>query len=418
MKPNLNDPKQYLIDLFLCAVDAADPMKVVAKYLPERPSGRLFVIGAGKGSARMAQAVEAHYGPCEGFVITRYGYSCPTQGIQIVEASHPVPDEAGEAATQQLSTLVSNLSASDTVIALISGGGSALLCAPVQGISLQDKMDVNAELLASGAPISEMNIVRKRLSRVKGGKLAAMCSPARLLTLMISDVPGDDPSLIASGPTIADSGSAGDALAIIQKRNLILPNHVVSAIVKSADGPIALEDSDYHIVAAPSISLNAAAELATDCDVRILGDALEGEANDLAKQHALLAIELQSSMAPRDRPILLLSGGECTVTHRGQGVGGPNAEYVLSAANVLAGHKGIHVLSCDTDGVDGAAEVAGAYAGPNTIHKTKRLDLDIKYALQLHDSHTFFEKLGDQIITGPTLTNVNDFRALLIEHSE
>lgn len=418
MTLSIADPKAYLTDLFRIAVSAADPMKVVASHLPPKPKGRLFIIGAGKASARMAEAVEAHYGPCEGFVITRYGYGRPTERIEIVEAAHPVPDAAGEAATRRLLGLVSDLGPEDTVIALISGGGSALLCAPVNGVSLQEKMAVNAALLASGAPISEMNTIRKRLSRVKGGKLAGSVYPAKLMTLMISDIPGDDVSLIASGPTVADASTAKAALEIISRRRIELPKHIQHAIKVSEDGPRAdaalWKTSQSIIVAAPSKSLEAAASHARNIDVRLLGDAIEGEARDLARAHVAMALDIQNEMTPGDKPVLLLSGGECTVTRRGDGIGGPNAEYVLAAADALDGVGGIHVLACDTDGVDGAADVAGAYAGPETHSKAIALGVSAKRALDENDAHTFFEKLGDQIVTGPTMTNVNDFRAILI----
>lgn len=413
-----SDPKRFLTDLFHHAVAAADPMKVVKDYLPDRPEGRLLIVGAGKASARMAEAVEAHYGPCEGYVITRYGYGRPTQGIEIVEAAHPVPDAAGEAATRHLIDVVSDLKAEDTVIALISGGGSALLCAPTEGVTLQDKMDINAALLASGAPISDMNRVRKRLSRVKGGKLAAACAPAKLLTLMISDVPGDDPTLIASGPTVADTGTCEEALEIVDRWGLELAPHVRKAIEYSQDGPrpenALFGKSETYIVAAPSMSLEAASAQAIGCDVRILGDSIEGEAREVAGEHARMALDIQKAMSPSDPPVLLLSGGECTVTRRGDGIGGPNAEYVLAAALALGDQTGIHVLACDTDGVDGAAEVAGAYAGPDTNAKADALGVSLEDALARNDAHSFFATLGDQIVSGPTLTNVNDFRAVLV----
>lgn len=416
MTSSIPNPKEFLTGLFRQAVDAADPMKVVANYLPSKPEGRLLIIGAGKASARMAAATEANYGPCEGYVITRYGYGEATRRIEIVEAAHPVPDAAGEAATKHLLGVVADLSENDTVIALISGGGSALLCAPVDGVSLKDKMDVNAALLASGAPISEMNKVRKRLSRVKGGKLAAACHPARLITLMISDVPGDDPALIASGPTVGDSGTAAEALEIIDKWGIELADHVREAIWNSNDGPSASEliHCENHTIAAPSKSLDVAAAAAEGLDVRILGDALEGEARVLAAEHAMKALQIQAGLAPSDKPVLLLSGGECTVTQRGNGVGGPNAEYVLAAANALSVQAGIHVLACDTDGVDGAAEVAGAYASSETVKKAKLKGVSLSEALENNDAHRFFELIDDQIVTGPTLTNVNDFRAMLV----
>ncbi|MBU2956068.1 glycerate kinase [Paracoccus sp. 1_MG-2023] len=408
-------PRDFLTGLFHRAVEVADPMAVLADHLPERPAGRLVVIGAGKASARMAEAVEAHYGPCEGLVITRYGYARPCKGIEIVEAAHPVPDAAGEVATARLLELVAGLGPDDQVIALISGGGSALLVAPTQGVTLDDKMAVNRALLASGAPIGQMNVVRKHLSRVKGGQLAAACAPARLLSLLISDVPGDDPGQIASGPTVGDSSTAADARAIVQRHGLDLPQSVRDALdrptgVVAPDDP-RLADAQTRIVAAPSASLQAAAEIAREAglDVRILGDALEGEARDLAAEHVRMAKSLQG-----DAPILLLSGGECTVTRRGDGVGGPNAEYVLAAALELDGAEGIHVLACDTDGVDGAAEVAGAYAGPDTPRLARDAARDMRAALDANDAHGFFGAIGGQVVTGPTLTNVNDFRAILI----
>ncbi len=415
-----SDPKEFLTTLFTEAVAVADPMRVVEAHLPERPKGRFIVIGAGKASARMAEAVEAHYGPCEGLVITRYGYDRPTQGIEIAQAAHPVPDAEGEAATVRLLNMVSNLNADDVVIALISGGGSALLCAPSEGLTLEDKVAVNRALLASGAPISEMNIVRKHLSRVKGGQLAAACYPAKLLTLLISDVPGDDPSEIASGPTVGESSTAQDALDILARHNIALPPQVRNAIsnnstVVSPDDR-RLENAETKIIAAPSHSLKAAALLAetSGLSVRQLGDALEGEARGLGIEQAQIAMKLQSEMTETDRPILLLSGGECTVTRSGDGIGGPNAEFVLATAITLNGQDGIHVLACDTDGVDGAAEVAGAYADPRTLSSAKTAGVRPDAALSNNDAHRFFDTVGGQIVTGPTLTNVNDFRAILI----
>jgi glycerate 2-kinase len=408
--PDLSDPRAFLTALFRTAVARADPMLCLAPYLPPRPKGRLVVIGAGKASARMAEALEAHYGPVEGVIITRYGYGRPT-AVTVLEAAHPVPDAAGIAATAQLMDLVAGLGAQDQVIALISGGGSSLLCAPVPGLTLADKQALNAALLTSGMPISQMNVVRKQVSAVKGGRLAALVHPARLLTLVISDVPGDDPSEIASGPTVGSSATPKAALAALDRWRVCLPPHVRAAIA-AAPPPIAPHDprlagAGLRIIAAPAQSLDAAAAQAQaqGVDVRNLGDALEGEARDLAAAHANEALAIA---ALNIRPVLLLSGGECTVTRRGDGVGGPNAEYTLAMALALQGHPRIHVLACDTDGVDGAAEVAGAYAGPNT-------PLDgAAAALACNDAHGFFGRVGGQIITGPTLTNVNDFRAVLI----
>lgn len=416
----IEDSRGFLTGLFRLAVDEADPMKVIPRYLPPRPEGRVVVIGAGKASARMAEAVEAHWGPCEGLVITRYGYGRPCKEVEIVEASHPVPDAAGETATRRMLELVEGLGPDDFVLSLISGGGSALLCAPAEGLTLDDKMAVNAALLASGAPIGEMNVVRKHLSRVKGGQLAAACAPARLLSLLISDVPGDDPGTIASGPTVGETSSPEDALRIL-KRWQIEPSEMVSRALSQASRVVAPDDprlalAETQVIAAPSGSLAAAAEMADSegCSVRVLGDDLEGEARDLGASQAGMALDIRSGMRPGDAPELLLSGGECTVTRRGNGIGGPNAEFALAAAITLDGAPGIHVLSCDTDGVDGAAEVAGAYAGPATLQKAREAGIDPEKALLTNDAHSFFAGIDAQIVTGPTLTNVNDFRALLI----
>ena len=420
MTINQDNPRAFLTYLFTEAVAVADPMRVVAAHLPARPKGRMLVIGAGKASARMAEAVEAHYGPCEGLVITRYGYERALHSIEIASASHPVPDEAGEHATSRILDLVSDLTEDDLVIALISGGGSALLCAPADGLTLSDKIAVNTALLASGAPIGAMNIVRKHLSRVKGGQLAAACHPAKLLTLLISDVPGDDPSQIASGPTVGDDSTPQDALAVLERYNVPVSASVkmaiatTSSVVSTTDPRLAHAES--RIIAAPSHSLAAATAIAVAAglDVRNLGDALESEAHDLGAQQAEIALSLQSGLTKSDKPILLLSGGECTVTRRGNGIGGPNAEFVLSAAITLNGQAGIYVLACDTDGVDGAAEVAGAYAAPETLTLARNKNADPVAALASNDAHSFFGTINSQIVTGPTLTNVNDFRAMLI----
>ena len=420
MKADLADPRGFLTRLFDCAVAVADPMRVVAPHLPPPPKGRLVVIGAGKASARMAEAVEAHYGPCEGLVITRYGYGRPCKGIEIIEAAHPVPDAAGEAATRRMLDFVSGLGPDDLVLALISGGGSALLCAPADGLTLDDKIAVNQALLASGAPIGEMNVVRKHLSRVKGGQLAAACHPARLLTLLISDVPGDDPAAIASGPTVGEASIAADALAILNDRQVAVPPAVRAALDRGSSvvppSDPRLTRAANHIIAAPSQSLQAAAQLAqaAGLDVRHLGDALEGEAHLLGAEHARMAMALLDEATSLGRPILLLSGGECTVTRRGTGVGGPNAEYTLAATIALNGQPGVHILACDTDGVDGAAEVAGAYAGPATLEVARQRVIDAQAALANNDAHGFFGAIDGSIVTGPTLTNVNDFRAFLI----
>ncbi len=405
--------KSFLTDLFRVAYQAADPMLRVAPYLPPLPKGKLIVIGAGKASARMAEAVEAHYGPCAGCVVTRYGYERPTQGIEILSAAHPVPDQAGVLATQRIFQSVQNLSPDDAVIALISGGGSALLCAPVPGVSLDDKMALTQQLLDSGAAIDEINTVRKTLSLVKGGKLAQACAPARVVNLLISDVAGDDPEFIASGPTVPSHITAAQAMDIVTRWGIALSDPVAQAVSQYRAPDLGKSRIETHIIASPMASLRAAAAQATSCDVRILGDAIEGEARDLARDHAAQAQAIQAQRPKR--PVLLLSGGECTVTRCGDGSGGPNAEYTLAAALALNGRTGIHVLACDTDGVDGAAEVAGAYAGPDTLTRAQQKNIFPEQALARNDAHGFFAALGDQIITGPTLTNVNDFRAILIE---
>jgi glycerate 2-kinase len=407
------DPASFLRQLFDRAVEVADPMRSLARFLPEKPKGRLLVIGAGKASARMAEAVEAEWGPCEGLVITRYGYARPCQGIEIVEAAHPVPDQAGVDATQRMLELLNGLKQEDTVLALISGGASALLCAPAQGVTLSEKQQVNAALLASGAPIVAMNTVRKHLSRVKGGQLAAAAYPARLLALMISDVPGDDPAFIGSGPTVGDATTPNDARAILDRWSIPVPPSALTALTHSGvvpPGDRRLSRTENAIYAAPAQSLAAAADLAAPlAEVRTLGDRLEGEARDVARDQAARATAIAASLKPGDRPVLLLSGGELTVTRQGDGVGGPNAEFCLALALALNGHNQIHAIACDTDGVDGAAEVAGALIGPGTLTTPGAAE-----ALARNDAHSYFAKAGSQVVTGPTLTNVNDFRAILI----
>lgn len=413
----MQDPETLLRNLFDKAVEVADPMRSLARHLPPRPAGRVLVIGAGKASARMAEAVEAAWGPCDGLVITRYGYARPSQGIEIVEAAHPVPDQAGWQATQRMLALLQGLTDQDFVLALISGGASALLVAPAEGVTLAEKQAVNAALLASGAPITAMNTLRKHLSRVKGGQLAAAAHPAQMLALLISDVPGDDPAFIGSGPTVADASTSADARAVLDHWRIAAAPSVRAALARPTGvvppGDPRLARVTNHLYAAPAQSLAAAADLARamGCEVQLWGDALEGEAREVAAAHAAAALDLQAGRKPGDAPLVILSGGELTVTRRGNGVGGPNAEYSLALALALRGAPGIHALACDTDGVDGAAEVAGAVIGPATLTKTAT---DAADHLARNDAHSFFAALGDQVITGPTLTNVNDFRALLI----
>lgn len=406
--------------LFDRAVEVADPMRMMPAHLPPKPPGRVVVIGAGKASARMAEAVESVWGPCEGLVITRYGYARPCKRVEIVEAAHPVPDAAGAQATARMLDLVAGLGEGDFVLALISGGASALLVAPVAGVTLEEKRAVNAALLASGAPIDRMNTLRKHLSRVKGGQLAAAAHPARMLALMISDVPGDDPAFIGSGPTVGDASSLVDARAVLDRWSVPVPPSVTAALAQGSGvvppGDPRLSTVENRVIAAPAQSLEAAATMAraTGLTVRLLGDALEGEAREVAAAQAAQAMAICAAMRPGDAPILLLSGGELTVTRRGDGIGGPNAEFCLALALALNGTEGIHALACDTDGVDGAAEVAGAIIAPDTLPRAATQGLDAAQALARNDAHSFFAALGDQVVTGPTLTNVNDFRALLI----
>lgn len=416
----VKDPEALLRRLFERAVEVADPMQSLARFLPPKPDGRVVVVGAGKASARMAEAVEAEWGPCEGLVITRYGYARPCEGIEIVEAAHPVPDDAGQRATARMLSLLDGLGEGDFVLALISGGASALLVAPVEGIGLAEKQAVNAALLSSGAPIQQMNVVRKHLSRVKGGQLAAAAYPARMLALLISDVPGDDMTMIGSGPTVGDATSAADARAILDHWQIAPPPSVTAALVAGSQvvGPddARLSRVTNQIYAAPAQSLDAAETLATAAGVRVirLGNDLEGEARDVARTHAALALDAQSNLQPEDAPVLLLSGGELTVTRRGDGTGGPNAEYCLALAIALDGSAGIWALACDTDGVDGAAEVAGALVTPATLQQASKAGLDPFDSLKRNDAHGFFGAVGGQVVTGPTLTNVNDFRAIIV----
>lgn len=423
----MSGSRNLLRGLFDAAVAAADPMRVVPAHLPEPPAGRTVVVGAGKASARMAEALEAHWpGPPErlsGLVVTRYGHARPCRRIEIVEAAHPVPDAAGEAAARRMLELVSGLGEDDLVIALISGGGSALLTLPAEGLTLADLQAVNAALLASGAPIGEMNIARKHLSAIAGGRLAAAAFPARLVALLISDVPGDDPAVIASGPTVGERSTPADALAILERYGIEPPERVRRHLERSAGCPAPddprLARTENRVIAAPQMSLEAAAGRARLAGLAplILSDCIEGEAREAAKVLGGIALEVLRHGQPLAAPCVLLSGGEVTVTMRGDGVGGPNAEFALALAlSVGAQAPGapVHAIACDTDGIDGAAEVAGAIIGPDTLARARALGLDPRKALARNDAHGFFAALGDQVVTGPTLTNVNDFRAILI----
>jgi glycerate 2-kinase len=418
-------PRALLRRMFDAAIASAQPALVLPPQLPDPASvrGRLIVIGAGKASAAMAQAVERHWaGALSGYVVTRYGYAVPCERITIVEAAHPVPDAAGLAAAQRMLEVVRGLTPDDLVLCLISGGGSSLLPLPLPGLTLDDKQAINRALLASGATISEMNCVRRHLSGIKGGRLAAACHPARVLTLLISDVPGDRPIDIASGPTVADPTSCADALSIVRRFGITLPPAALDLLQSGRGESIKPHDprlagAETRIVAAPQRALEAAAEVARAAGYtpHILGDAIEGEARDVGKVLAGIALQAAERGQPFAPPCVLLSGGETTVTIKGQGHGGRNVECLLSMAIALDGHARIHALAGDTDGVDGAEEVAGAYAGPQTLPRAWALGLKPKERLADNDGHGFFGALGDAEVTGPTLTNVNDFRALLIE---
>jgi len=415
-------PRDLLQQMFAAAIDAAQPALCIPRYLPEAPRGRLVVIGAGKASAAMAQAVERHWpGQLIGLVVTRYGYAVPCERIEIVEAAHPVPDTAGLQAARRIRELVGNLSPDDTVLCLISGGGSALLPLPLDGISLEDKQVLSRELLKSGASISEMNCVRRHLSAIKGGRLGAACHPAKVVTLLISDVPGDNPCDIASGPTVGDATTCEDALAIIRRYGITLPDHV-SELLESGRGESVKSDdprlagSEVHLIATPQSALEAAAHVAQAAGLvpHILGDSIEGEARDVGKVMAGIARQTALRGQPFQAPCVLLSGGETTVTLRGSGRGGRNVEFLLSLGVALDGLPGVHALAGDTDGVDGVEEIAGAYLAPDSLARAWAKGIHPKDALANNDGHGFFGALGDSVVTGPTLTNVNDFRAILI----
>lgn len=416
-------PHTLLSAMFTAAVDAARPEHVLARHLPARPRGRTLVIGAGKASAAMARVVEQNMdGPLEGYVVTRYGYAVPCEQIRIVEAAHPVPDQAGHEAARHMLEFVQDLTADDLVIALISGGGSALLPLPAAGLTLADKQQINQALLRSGATISEMNIVRRHLSAIKGGRLAAACYPARVLNLIISDIPGDHPADVASGPTVGDATTCADALAILQRYAIDTPA-ALRKVLESGAGETPKPDDtrlstvETVMVASAQMALEAAAAIAREAGVTpvILSDSIEGESRDVAAVMAGIARQVRRYGQPVPAPCVLLSGGETTVTLKGQGRGGPNVEFMLALALALQGEPGIHAVAGDTDGVDGAEETAGAFIHPDTLQQAHALGLQPRSFLDDNDAHHFFERLGSTLVTGPTLTNVNDFRAILIE---
>ncbi|MBT3306482.1 MAG: glycerate kinase [Alphaproteobacteria bacterium] len=420
-----SDPAGALRQLFDAAVAAADPALCVPAHLPDLSSatGRIVVVGAGKASAAMARAVEdAWPGDLTGLVVTRYGCGVPCERIEIVEAAHPVPDANGLQAAGRILELAESLCAGDLMLCLISGGGSALLSLPAEGLSFEDKQAVNAALLRSGATITDMNCVRKHLSAIKGGRLAQAAAPAKVVSLLISDVPGDDPAVIASGPTVADATTTAEARAIMEKFAIDVPPSVTGwldgdAAETPSPGDAMLKSVETTIVARPQESLEAAAAKALELGITplILGDAIEGEARDVARDHTELARAVAAGEGPVQAPAILLSGGEVTVTIKGDGGrGGPNTEYLLSMALALGGAENIHAMACDTDGIDGSEDNAGAIIGPDTLARAQDAGLDAQAFLDGNDAYTFFEGLGDLVITGPTLTNVNDFRAILI----
>jgi len=422
----MNAAATLLRGMFDAAVASAQPALCVPPHLPTPQmlgKGRLFVIGAGKASAAMAQAVEqAWSGPLTGLVVTRYGYGVPCERIEIVEAAHPVPDDAGLNAARRVMSFVSGLNEDDIVLCLISGGGSALMPLPIESLTLEHKQAVNRALLACGANISEMNCVRRHLSAIKGGRLAAACHPARVITLLMSDVPGDHMVDIASGPTVADPTTCADALAIVDRYRIDLPAEVREVLTSGRGesikpGDARLARNEVKMIATPQMALEAAARVAEQAGyhAHILGDSIEGEARDVGKVLAAMALQVTGRGQPFKAPCVLLSGGETTVTVRGQGRGGRNVECLLSLAASLGGHAKIHALMGDTDGVDGMEDIAGAMLYPDTLQRAWRQEMPVLKYLENNDGHTFFSALGDSVVTGPTLTNVNDFRAILID---
>jgi glycerate 2-kinase len=449
MQPNLltppspqQQPREFLQYLYQAAVQRALPLHNTAACLPQPPSaqsgGRTIVIGAGKAGGSMAQAVEALWpadAPLSGLVVTRYHHIPPRpQGlpvrIEVVEAAHPVPDAAGLAAAERILAMVQGLSANDLVLCLISGGGSALLTLPADGLTLADKQRINQALLSSGANIAEMNCVRKHLSRIKGGRLAAACAPARVVTLTISDVPGDDPSIIASGPTVPDASTCADALAILQRYGIEVPPALRAALESGAmetpkPGDTIFTGHEVHMIATPQQSLQAAAEAARAAGLKayILSDEIEGESREVGKVHAALARAVAHKDKPFEKPCVILSGGETTVTIRPQpagadkssrGRGGRAGEFCMGLALALQGQSGVYAIAADTDGIDGIEDNAGAFVAPDTLARARARGMKLDQYLDRNDAYGYFEPLGDLVITGPTHTNVNDFRAILV----
>ena len=432
-------PREFLKHLYRAAVARALPLENTGRYLPAPPTlasgGRTIVIGAGKAGASMAQAVELLWpadAALQGLVVTRYHHIPPRpeglrQRIEVVEAAHPVPDAAGLAAASRMLAMVQGLTKNDLVLCLISGGGSALLTLPAEGLSLEDKQGINQALLNSGANIVEMNCVRKHLSRIKGGRLAVACAPARLVTLAISDVPGDEASIIASGPTVADASTCADALVILKRYGINIPAAVMARLESGAletpkPGDAVFAGHEVHMIATPQQSLEAAAEVAEAAGLQayILSDEMEGESREVGKVHAALARAVALKGQPFKRPCVILSGGETTVTIRprlhgvARGKGGRAGEFCMGLALGLQGQADVYALAADTDGIDGVEDNAGAFVAPDTLHRALAKGMNLSTYLDRNDAYGYFEALGDLVVTGPTHTNVNDFRALLI----
>lgn len=416
--------RAFLTELFDAAIAAADPKKAIAAHLPEKPKGRTVVIGAGKGAAQLAAAFEDLWdAPVEGTVITRYGYACDTQHVTVMEAAHPVPDAAGIAASEALFEQVQGLTEDDLVVALICGGGSALLAAPAAGLSFADEVALNEALLASGAPIGAMNAVRKQVSAIKGGRLAAACAPARVVSLVVSDVPGDDPAQVASGPTVPDAVGRAEALKAVADYGITLPPAIAAHLADAPEDAPSPDDprfarNEVHVIASAAISLEATAAKAEAAGWPsvILSDAIEGEAREVAKMHGAMTREVVRRGRPFAAPLVMLSGGETTVTIRGKGGrGGRNSEFLLSLAMELDGVAGVTALAADTDGIDGSEDNAGAFADGGTVAAMRGAGVDPAQALAGNDAYTAFDAVGEIFAPGPTGTNVNDFRAILIE---
>jgi len=421
------DYRTLLIDSFQAAVAAADPLKIIAAHLPSPPKGRTLVVGAGKAAASMARAVDLAWpqeAALEGIVVTRYAHAIPTERITVVEASHPVPDDEGEKAAADILARVAALGPDDRLIALVSGGGSSLLSLPVESVPMADLKSVTRSLLKSGAPITEMNIVRKHLSRIQGGRLAAACR-APVTTLIISDVTGDDPSAIASGPTCPDASTYADAIAILQRYGVDAPDSVLAHLERGASGQVdetpkpgdaLFERVDNRVIATARQSLQAGAEFfaARNITPVILGDTVTGEASEVAKVYAAIVREIRACEQPFKPPVALISGGECTVTVRGNGRGGRCAEFLASLAAEMDGMPDVYAIAADTDGIDGTEDNAGAVLLPDSKARADQLGISARKMLANNDGYSYFSALGDLVITGPTLTNVNDYRVILV----